>query len=37
MKWQQHLSGQRNWQHQLWDILMFQAWLESQNMAASAA
>ena len=37
LKWQQHLSGQRNWQHQLWDILMFQAWLESQNMAASAA
>lgn len=30
-KWQEHLSGQRNWQHHLWDILMFQAWLEETN------
>lgn len=26
MKWGQHLSGQRNWQHQIWSVLMFQAW-----------
>jgi asparagine synthase (glutamine-hydrolysing) len=24
--WQQHLSGKHNWQYQLWNILMFQAW-----------
>jgi asparagine synthase (glutamine-hydrolysing) len=29
--WAEHLSGDRNWQYCLWDILMFQAWLEANN------
>jgi asparagine synthase (glutamine-hydrolysing) len=25
-KWEEHISGKRNWHYQLWAILMFQAW-----------
>ncbi len=25
-KWRQHLSGNRNWQYLLWDVLVFQDW-----------
>lgn len=28
-KWNEHLSGKRNWQYLLWTVLMFQAWLEN--------
>lgn len=32
-KWAEHLSAKRNWQYPLWDVLMFQAWLEEENKA----
>jgi len=28
-KWMEHLSGQNNWEYYLWDILMFESWLET--------
>lgn len=27
--WRQHLTGRRNWQYQIWAVLMFEAWRET--------
>jgi asparagine synthase (glutamine-hydrolysing) len=32
-KWREHLSGHRDWQYQMWTILMLQSWLEKQTSA----
>ena len=32
-KWLEHLSGKQNWHHQLWNVLIFQAWLEKNHTA----
>ena len=34
--WQEHLSGRLDWQHRLWDVLMFQAWVEAHHPRAQA-
>jgi len=33
--WDEHLSGERNWQYGLWNILMLQAWLEQEQKPSS--
>jgi len=29
-RWQEHLSGRRNWAYSIWTVLMFQSWLDEQ-------
>jgi len=26
LRWKEHLGGGKNWQHHIWDVLMFQCW-----------
>ena len=30
--WKEHLSGKRDWSFRVWSIVIFQQWLESQNL-----
>jgi asparagine synthase (glutamine-hydrolysing) len=34
--WDDHLAGRGAWQFHLWDVLMFQAWLEQERSLAAA-
>jgi asparagine synthase (glutamine-hydrolysing) len=34
-KWSEHVSGRRNWQAQMWGVLMFQSWLEQHKSLIS--
>ncbi len=33
-KWEEHLTKKCDWHYHLWDVLIFQAWLESNNTGA---
>lgn len=35
-KWEEHVSGRRNWAESLWTILMFQAWLDHEKATPCA-
>jgi asparagine synthase (glutamine-hydrolysing) len=30
-KWEQHLSGRMNWQYHIWDVLMWESWLDAER------
>jgi len=34
-RWAEHLSGKRNWQHQIWAVLMLQAWIDVNRRTTS--
>lgn len=36
-KWEEHQSGEQNWHHCLWNVLMFQAWLRANSVVGRNA
>jgi asparagine synthase (glutamine-hydrolysing) len=36
-KWNEHLRGTHNWQYYLWDVLMFQGWLDDRSVPSAVA
>ena len=31
-KWREHLSGKRNWERELWNVLVFQTWFQQKTL-----